>query len=211
MELRRCEIILRPVTFHECPGNTPEIDPKNEDLMTDEQIMEAVKSGDLQQASLLFDRYHRRIFSFLVRMTMDRDMAEDLTQNVFLRMIRYRTSYRSGAKFQSWIYQVARNVFSDHYQASKRKKVGHMDIEKVGEWIADSDDARQADEQEKLLHRSLQMLNDEQRELLILTRFQHMKYEEVAEMMDTTVANIKVKVHRAIGKLREHYFQLEKI
>jgi RNA polymerase sigma-70 factor (ECF subfamily) len=55
------------------------------------------------------------------------------------------------------------------------------------------------------------MLNDEQRELLVLTRFQQMKYEEVATIMDTSVANIKVKVHRAIQKLREHYFQLERI
>ena len=53
-------------------------------------------------------------------------------------------------------------------------------------------------------------LDEEQRELLVLTRFQHLKYEEVAMMLDTTVANIKVKVHRAIGKLREHYFELEK-
>ena len=55
------------------------------------------------------------------------------------------------------------------------------------------------------------MLNDEQRELLILTRFQHMKYEDVPAIMDTTVANIKVKVHRAILKLREYYFEMEKI
>jgi RNA polymerase sigma-70 factor (ECF subfamily) len=54
-------------------------------------------------------------------------------------------------------------------------------------------------------------LSEEQRELLVLTRFQHMKYEEVAVIMDTTVANIKVKVHRAILKLREYYFELEKI
>ncbi|MBI3482413.1 MAG: RNA polymerase subunit sigma, partial [Bacteroidetes bacterium] len=57
---------------------------------------------------------------------------------------------------------------------------------------------------------SLAKLSEEQRELLVLTRFQHLKYEEVATIMNTTVANIKVKVHRAIGKLREYYFELEK-
>ena len=51
--------------------------------MTDEMIMEAVKSGDLRQATLLFERYNRRIFNFLARMTLDRALAEDLTQNVF--------------------------------------------------------------------------------------------------------------------------------
>lgn len=179
--------------------------------MTDEQIMEAVKTGDLQQASLLFDRYHKRLFNFLARMAMDRELAEDLTQNVFLRMIKYRNSYREGAKFQSWIYQVARNVFSDHYQTIKNRKSDFVDVEKIGDRMADSDETSMMDEQERLLHRSMAMLSEEQRELLVLTRYQQMKYEEVATIMDTTVANIKVKVHRAIAKLREHYFELEKI
>ncbi|MFZ6011368.1 MAG: RNA polymerase sigma factor [Bacteroidota bacterium] len=179
--------------------------------MTDELIMEAVKSGDLQRATLLFERYNKRIFNFLARMTMDRELAEDLTQNVFLRIIKYRNSYREGLKFQSWIYQVARNVFSDHYQAHKNKFSDFVDVEKIGDHMADRDDAEEQDEKEKLLHRSLARLSEEQRELLILTRFQQMKYEEVAQIMDTTVANIKVKVHRAILKLREYYFEMEKI
>jgi RNA polymerase sigma factor (sigma-70 family) len=179
--------------------------------MTDELIMEAVKNGDLQQASLLFERYHKRIFNFLARMTMDREAAEDLTQNVFLRLIKYRNSYKEGSKFHSWIYQVARNVFSDHYQSVKNKKADFVDVEKMVDRMADNDESERMDEQEKLLHRSMTLLSEEQRELLVLTRFQHMKYEEVAAIMNTTVANVKVKVHRAIGKLREHYFQLEKI
>jgi RNA polymerase sigma factor (sigma-70 family) len=183
----------------------------SEALMTDEQIMEAVKNGHLQQASVLFDRYHKRLFNFLARMTMDRDLAEDLTQNVFLRMIRYRNSYREGLKFQSWIYQVARNVFSDHYQTQKNRKSDFVDVEKMSEVIKDHEEETEQDDREKILYRSMALLSEEQRELLVLTRFQHMKYEEVAELMETTVANIKVKVHRAIAKLREHYFELEKI
>ncbi len=179
--------------------------------MTDELIMEAVKNGDLQRASLLFERYNKRIFNFLARMTMDREVAEDLTQNVFLRMIKYRNSYKEGSKFQSWIYQVARNIFSDHYQATKNRKADFVDVEKMSDRMAESEESMMLDDQEKLLYRSMSLLNEEQRELLVLTRFQQMKYEEVAVIMNTTVANIKVKVHRAITKLREHYFQLEKI
>jgi RNA polymerase sigma factor (sigma-70 family) len=178
--------------------------------MTDEAIMEAVKNGDLQQASLLFDRYHKRIFNFLARMTMDRDLAEDLTQNVFLRMIKYKSSYREGLKFQSWIYQMARNGFSDHYQANKNKKSNFVDVEKMGNQIAEQNESEEQAQREQLLHRSLTMLDPDQRELLVLTRFEHMKYEEVAVIMETTVANIKVKVHRAIARLRKHYFQLER-
>jgi RNA polymerase sigma factor (sigma-70 family) len=179
--------------------------------MTDEMIMEAVKNGDLQQVSLLFERYHKRIYNFLARMTIDRDLAEDLTQNVFLRIIKYRSSYREGMRFQAWIYQVARNIFSDHYQANKNKFSDFVTVDKISDHLSESNDSRDREEQEHLLTRSMALLNDEQRELLVLTRFQHMKYEEVAVIMNTTVANIKVKVHRAIAKLREHYFELEKI
>lgn len=176
--------------------------------MTDEMLMEAVKNGDLQQASLLFERYHKRLFNFLAQMTMERTIAEDLTQNVFLRMLKYRNSYREGAKFQSWIFQMARNVFVDHYQEAKNKS-GMVKMENLPDKIDEQN--HDVEQQERVLHLSLQRLPEEQRELLVLTRFQHMKYEEVAQIMNTSVANIKVKVHRAINKLREHYFELEKI
>jgi RNA polymerase sigma factor (sigma-70 family) len=175
--------------------------------MTDEMLMEAVKNGQLQQASVLFDRYHKRLFNFLARMAPDRDTAEDLTQNVFLRMLKYRNSYREGARFQAWIYQIARNVFSDYYQEAKHK----TSIVKM-EALPDTMDEtpHEVEQQEQLLHQSLQRLSADQRELLVMTRFQHLKYEEVADIMNTSVANIKIKVHRAINKLREHYFELER-
>jgi RNA polymerase sigma-70 factor (ECF subfamily) len=110
-------------------------------------------------------------------------------------------------RFQSWIYQLARNVFADHYQSVKRQLVANVTLANVAEPITES--VAEREEQEARLHQSLKLLSDEQRELLLLTRFQQMKYEEVAEILNTTVANVKVKVHRALIKLREHYFQLE--
>ncbi|MEQ8364584.1 MAG: sigma-70 family RNA polymerase sigma factor [Cyclobacteriaceae bacterium] len=179
--------------------------------MTDEQIMEAVKNGDLEQASILYARFNKRIFNFLARMTFDREQAEDLTQNVFLRLLKYRKSYKEGSRFQSWIYQMARNAFSDYYQAHKNKYSQFVDVQQIGNKASSAQEDMEQNEKEELLKRSMALLSEDQRELLILTRYQHMKYEEVAQVMDTTVANIKVKVHRAIAKLREHYFQLEQL
>lgn len=176
--------------------------------MTDEAIMEDVKNGKLEQAAVLFERYHLRLYNFLARLAMDREVGEDLTQNVFLRMLKYKHTYREGARFQAWIYQLARNVFSDHYQSMKRSMNSKVDIERLAELLPDTDSGVE-EEREARLHQSLNLLSDEQRELLVLTRFQHLKYEEVAEILNTTVANIKVKVHRAMIKLKEHYFQLE--
>src|SRR3989337_1581210 len=130
--------------------------------MTDEVIMEAVKSGNLQQVSLLFERYNKRIYNFLARMAMDRAVAEDLTQNVFLRIIKYRSSYREGARFQSWIYQVARNVFSDHYQAHKNRFSDFVDVDRISDHMPDQEDKDMQDEKELLLHRSMAKLSEEQ-------------------------------------------------
>jgi len=86
-----------------------------------------------------------------------------------------------------------------------------VDVQHVGNKASSAQEDMEQAEKVELLNRSLALLSQDQRELLILTRYQHMKYEEVALVMDTTVANIKVKVHRAISKLREHYFQLERL
>ncbi len=178
--------------------------------MTDETIMIAVRNGDLKAASMLFDRYNKRIFNFLATMTSDRDTAEDLTQNVFFRLIKYRNSFREDSRFQPWIYQIARNVFSDHYRTNKTSGK-NIDVDVVSDNIAEPEETRSQDEKEALLYTCLSKLSDEERELLVLTRFQHMKYEEVAVIMETTVANIKVKVHRTIAKLRSYYFEMDKV
>lgn len=179
--------------------------------MNDEKLMEAVKNGDLHKASLLFERFNKRIFNFLARMTNDREVAEDLTQNVFERMIKYRHTYKPELKFQSWLYQMARNAFSDHYQFQKQRTPVKMEVEKLNDQLPDLLDAMEQEENEKRLIRALAQLPDDYRELLVLTRFQHLKYEEVANYLDLTVANVKVKVHRAISQLRQNYFQLEKM
>ena len=85
-----------------------------------------------------------------------------------------------------------------------------MVLEQIENTAEDKDEFLQ-EEREAILHKSLALLKDDDRELLVLTKFQHMKYEEVAEVLDTSVSNVKVKVHRAIQKLREIYFELEKI
>ncbi|MBL7870054.1 MAG: RNA polymerase sigma factor [Cyclobacteriaceae bacterium] len=179
--------------------------------MSDEHIMESVKNGDLQQASLLFDRYHKRIFNFLARRAMDREVAEDLTQNVFLRLLKYRHTYNPGMKFQSWIYQMARNGFADYYKQQKHHMPMKVEVEKLMDQVPEGIEALDQEENENKLIRALAQLPDDYRELLVLTRFQHLKYEEVAGFLDMTVANVKVKVHRAIGQLRQNYFELEKL
>lgn len=80
---------------------------------------------------------------------------------------------------------MARNIFSDHYQANKNKWGGFVDVEKIEDSVVDKEESREQDEREVLLHQSLAKLDEEQRELLVLTRFEHLKLVEVKEFVDS--------------------------
>ena len=169
--------------------------------LTDEDLMTAVTNGNLDSMSFLFERYHVRIFNFLYKMSRDRDLSEDLTQDVFFKAIKYRSSYKGG-KFAAWIFAIARNGLNNHYG---KQKVRLINLDEVSYKL----DNRMEDTTEEVEHLNsmLSKLNDNERELIVLNRFQEIRYEELAQITGSSIAAIKVKVHRAIKKLKTHYFQ----
>ncbi|MFY0604569.1 MAG: RNA polymerase sigma factor [Flavobacteriaceae bacterium] len=172
--------------------------------LSDEEIMLQVSNGNLDMLTTLFDRYHIRIYNFLYKMTRDKMVSEDLTQDVFAKVIRYRTSYNSG-NFASWIYTIARNVFSSHYQKQKKER-SHMiedDTLDSGEVLVTDSNQEELDH----LQRALSQLKPSDRELIVMHRIQEIKYAQIAEIIDSTEVAVKVRVHRALKKLKEVYFQ----
>ena len=166
-------------------------------------------NGDLSLASVLYDRYHKHLYNFFVKISLDRELAQDLTQNVFLRMIRFKHTFKKTGKFKSWLFQIARNEFADHYRRKGTNSLENTDYLASNEDPVDIKWAK--DEREKLLYIALYRLNLEQREVLLLSKFEKMKYEEIAELYETSVGAIKSRIHRAMGQLREHYFKLERV
>ena len=176
--------------------------------MTDGMLMIKVKEGDLSQAAVLFHRYHSKIYNFLGKMSGDYHTAEDLTQTVFEKLIIHRQRFDEDQNFEGWIYKIARNTFIDHHHASKRLTIAHTDPALIKDTLEDHNNDEEMDEK---LNKALAKLPDSDREVLVLTRFQKLKYHEVATILSTTEANVKVKVFRAIDKLRSNYFQLESL
>jgi len=79
----------------------------------DEQIMLEVRAGDVSKLEALFERHHRPLFRFFLHLTAQRAMSEDLVQEVFFRILKYRHTYQPEGSFRSWMYQVARHVHQD--------------------------------------------------------------------------------------------------
>ncbi|MBP2831318.1 RNA polymerase sigma factor [Aquimarina sp. U1-2] len=172
--------------------------------VSDEELMILVSNGDLDMMSVLFERYHVRIYNFLLKMTRDRDVSQDITQEVFYKAIKYRNSYKKG-KFSAWIYTIARNIFSDHYQKQKNKDQRLDGIEYKTE--QQDNNSIEANETKEQLHLALEQLNPSDKELIVMNRYQGIKYQEIAEIIGSTEGAVKTKVHRAIHKLKEYYLQ----
>ena len=83
--------------------------------------MRAVRDGDVSQLGQLFERYHARLFEFLNRMTGNRVAAEDLVQDVFVRILKYRGTYRDDGRFETWLFRIARNARADYF---RRRRAG---------------------------------------------------------------------------------------
>jgi RNA polymerase sigma-70 factor (ECF subfamily) len=172
--------------------------------LSDEEIMLKVSDGELDMLRVLFDRYHVRIYNFLFKMSRDKMVSEDLTQDVFAKVIKYRTSYKNG-NFTSWIYTIARNIFSSYYQKQKKER-GYM----INDDILDSGEVSITESNEEELdhlQKALVQLKPSDRELIVMHRIQEIKYAQIAEIIDSTEVAVKVRVHRAIKKLKEVYFQ----
>lgn len=168
--------------------------------ISNEELMQQVATGKLHQLTVLFDRFHIRIFNFFNQMTQNKMVSEDLTQDVFEKLIKYRSSYKKG-NFTSYIFTIARNIFSDHYQKQKKERTENIQEETLNY----KTDKNHTEEIQHLKKALLQLSNTE-KELITMHRYQNISYQQIAEIIGSTEGAIKVRTHRALKKLKEIYF-----
>ena len=152
----------------------------------------------------LFERHADGIFNFCRRMTGDATSAEDLTQEVFFRAIRYGTSFEGRASPSSWLYAIASNLCKDHFGQRKRL---HLVEEETLQLLAGGQEpgAEQELDQDRTAERvrsALAMLTEGQREVLVLSRYHGKTYQEISVITGQSVTAIKQSVFRAVARLR---------
>ncbi|MEP7354932.1 MAG: RNA polymerase sigma factor [Acidobacteriota bacterium] len=182
---------------------------------TDNSLMEQVSQGQVRQLAVLFERHHRALFRYFVSLNRNRDLSEDLVQDVFCRMLRYRLTYQTEQPFLGWMYQIARNASVDHFRKSSgRDRVRMVEIDSFEDRQSEhaaSFTSAEADPEEQvarrqdqdLLHRALDQLPKDKREVLILSRLQGMKHAEIAAVLGCELGTVKVRVFRAMRALEQ--------
>jgi RNA polymerase sigma-70 factor (ECF subfamily) len=185
---------------------------------TDHELMLAVARGDGARGSLagmseIYERRHRALFRFFFRLTARQSPAEDLTHEVFLRMIRYRRTYQAGEAFESWMYRIARNVFADYTKKHRFEAPGadgQMELVESGRPTPLDTAVKQQDL--SLLYRALRELPDDKRELIILSRYQGLSCERIGRIVGCETGTVKVRVFRAMKEMGRifHHLRQEK-
>jgi RNA polymerase sigma-70 factor (ECF subfamily) len=182
----------------------------------DVRLMLQVKAGDAAAFEELVERYKNRLLTVLEHLVGHREQAEDLAQEVFLRVFRARERYEPGAKFSTWLFTIANNVASNALRSkSRRREVGvpegnaadssQMSLDQLAKAASGFMPARRMDkaEQAAMVRQAVSSLNDRQRTALLLSKFEGMSYQDIAETMGLSVQAIKSLLSRARVNLKE--------
>jgi len=159
----------------------------------------------------LFEQYGHRMYLYFLRSTGSRVDAEDLLQNLFERMLRYRHTYKAKAKFTTWMYQIANNLKADYYKTQSkdldRKSAYYKEI-KSKEYHFSLDLTDESAIKKQLLARAMSQLPDGQREVLILGKYEGLRYSVIGKILGCSEGAVKVRIYRAIKELKEICEQL---
>jgi len=182
----------------------------------DVRLMLRVQQDDAEAFEELMLRYQDRVVSLMTHLVGKRDLAEDLAQDIFMRVYRSRKRYVPGAKFSTWRYTIANNVASNSRRGLARRREVNIVAQDSGEFTGNPLDqaaleasglmpTRQLDKAElsQVVQMAVAALNDRQRMAVLLNKFEHMSYEEIAEVMELTPAAVKSLLSRARGNLRQ--------
>jgi len=181
---------------------------------TDAEIMLRVKAGDQPAFDYLVQKYRRPLVSFMYRMARNTAAAEDLAQEVFLRVYRSRQTYEASAKFTTWLYRIATNLAVNHARDTRHERpevtvsLDEPD-EETGTTVDVADDTMSAEEalvrRERLaaIRGKVEALPERQRLAVIMHKYQQMDYKQIAEVLKLSESATKSLLFRAYESLRE--------
>ncbi len=182
--------------------------------LTDAEVMLRVKAGDDAAVDYLVEKFRRPIISFMYRMAHNQAVAEELAQEVFLRIYRSRATYAADAKFTTWMYRIATNLAVNHARDSKAERVeATVSIDEADEETGltiDVADPHLSAEQALLrrerlaaIRRHVESLPERQRVAVFMHKYQGMDYRQIAEVLKLSESATKSLLFRAYETLRE--------
>ena len=194
----------------------PNMSAKTETIHPDDLLIERIKDGDMAAYNVIVTRYYDRIYARVSQLLKNKQDAEEVTQDAFIRAHRGLESFRGDASFSTWLYQIATNLAHNRYWYWFRRKRdqsisldqpltddGSLTLENVMP-CADENPAESAVTQEFVdrVSECMQGLNDKHKEVLILRNVKNLTYDEIAQQLEISVGTVKSRIARARENLR---------
>jgi len=189
--------------------------------LTDQEVVLRARAGSERAYRELVRRYERPIFSLIYRMVRDRELAEDLAQETFVKALNALDSYRPEYKFSSWIFKISNNAAIDHL---RRRELDTLSLEgsphaatpdaieatalQIGDRGETPLDVVEAKELGGEIEQAIARLRPEYRQCILLRHVDGRAYEEIAEILDLPLGTVKTYIHRARNELRLHLAHL---
>lgn len=179
--------------------------------MTDAQLVENFRNGDIEAFNRLVNRWQKRIHRFAYRYFASHDDASEITQKTFIKAYKKLNILDEAEKFPAWIYRIAKNLCLDEARRAGRRRSAPMDA-LTDHPTAESLDAnpdRQVhrDDLESILQLALKQLPNEQRIVVIMKEYEELKFREIAEILDEPESTVKSRLYYGLKKLRTLFEQ----
>jgi RNA polymerase sigma-70 factor (ECF subfamily) len=171
--------------------------------------MSRVIAGEINEMGLLYEKYKKPLYAYFFKITSGNNQAsEDLVHTVFYRAIRYKSSF-SGGSFINWLFKIAHNASIDHQK--KLRSINNYRNEMMQNKSIQYDDYDpDMKEQLEVLEIALGKLNHDEKELIILGKIESLKYRDIAEITGISEGNVKIRIFRAMMKLKDIFMKIEK-
>lgn len=176
---------------------------------SDNKLMEDVRDGRVEKLAILFERYQVILYNFFLRLTAKPNVSEDLVQEVFIRILKYRAGYLGQSRFAVWMFQIARNAHIDHLRKQKAEIPLDEQFEETPASGPLPDEILESEQNAALMRRAMDQLPWRKREILMLSRFEDLKLREIAELRGCEVGTVKAQIHRALKDLGRIYLELQ--
>lgn len=170
--------------------------------------MVQVQDGKLDKLAILFERNHVSLFHYFIRTGNSRTASEDLVQETFMKVLAYRSSFSGQSTFRSWLFGIARNTKADYYRKHKRENEhADVDMSELQSNVTISQEY-ESNIRQGLFDKALASLEPEQKEILVLSRYHNLNYQEIACMQDCNVNTLKSRMRKALNALKQTFDRL---
>jgi RNA polymerase sigma-70 factor (ECF subfamily) len=179
---------------------------------TDEQLLHALQGGDTDSLGTLVARWEQPLFRFVYRMLPKREDARDVCQETFLRILKKNHRFKTGARFSTWMYQIALNLVRDQLRRKRRWSLLVSDRAELPEGpprdaagtsrTQDPSSVAEQHEKNAAVHAALQQIPSDQREVVILKEFEGLKFREIAQILDCPESTVKSRMYYGLHGVR---------